>query len=270
MTSTTSTVLTIDVGNTRTKISVMQLAENNGSLPDCLQSVAFAHSDGIDWSVVEQWAADAGTSWDVGIAGSQPQRIAQILASWPSFLNTSPKPISKGTQLPISNCVEHPEKVGLDRLLNGVAVNQFRSANKPAIVVDSGTATTVDALDSNGCFLGGAILPGYELAAKALNQYTELLPLIASTDLKQQPTPIIGRNTTQALQSGISWGFIGGVKQVVERMQEELTDEPLIVLTGGNAYLLKPHLPEETLWLPQLSSQGLAIATICKQQTEIT
>ena len=86
---------------------------------------------------------------------------------------------------------------------------------RPAIIVDSGTATTVDAVDADGVFLGGAILPGFGLLARSLQRYTALLPLITLEELGTGPPPAVGRDTTAAIKSGLFFGQLGAVRELV-------------------------------------------------------
>ncbi|MCA9071622.1 MAG: type III pantothenate kinase, partial [Planctomycetaceae bacterium] len=149
---------------------------------------------------------------------------------------------------------------GIDRLLNAVAANCVRSKNQPALIVDSGTATTVDTVDQTGAFMGGSILPGFELSARALHHYTALLPLIPLDELNGPKKPIpVGTNTRAAMQSGLYWGQVGAVRELLARSCRSFGFEnPLTLLTGGGGALLAAEFPEAQ-WFPHLSLQGLAL-----------
>jgi type III pantothenate kinase len=148
----------------------------------------------------------------------------------------------------------------MDRLLNAVAANVLRKRHQPALIVDSGTATTVDAVNSAGAFLGGAILPGFDLCARALHHYTALLPLIPLEELSESVPTSLGKNTRAAMQSGLFWGQVGAVKELLLQASRTLAcDDPLILVTGGGGALLMQELPNAH-WLPHLSLQGLALA----------
>jgi type III pantothenate kinase len=151
-------------------------------------------------------------------------------------------------------------RVGVDRLLNAVAANVIRPAARPAVIVDTGTATTVDLVNTDGAFEGGAILPGFELCARALHDYTALLPLLSIEELAGEPREPLGRNTRAALRSGLFWGQLGAVKELIERLTPVRT-EPLVLLTGGGAVLLASHFPEAR-WEPHLSLQGLVVMAL--------
>ena len=85
--------------------------------------------------------------------------------------------------LPIAVGLEHPERVGLDRLAAAAAVNRLRSPDRGAIIVDTGSAVTVDLVSADGIFCGGAILPGIDMSARALHEFTDLLPLVSLNEL---------------------------------------------------------------------------------------
>ncbi|NCC22548.1 MAG: type III pantothenate kinase [Alphaproteobacteria bacterium] len=125
--------------------------------------------------------------------------------------------------------VDFPREVGADRLVNSVAViSEYRY---PAIVIDFGTATTFDAIDASGSYVGGAICPGINLSLKALHQGAAMLPRISI----QRTERAIGRRTIEAMQSGVFWGYAGLIEGMVSRMSSELGGNPFVIATGGLA-----------------------------------
>jgi type III pantothenate kinase len=164
------------------------------------------------------------------------------------------------THLPLKLGIDHPQTAGLDRLAAVVAVNGLREPGRPAIVVDFGTAITVDAVAADGTFLGGAILPGVELAAQALETGTSQLPPV-STEF-QTPPRAIGESTQPAIRSGLFWGTIGAVQGLVEKAAGELGAKPLVAVTGGNAETFLPHIDPagEYVHAPHLVLSGIALA----------
>jgi type III pantothenate kinase len=162
--------------------------------------------------------------------------------------------------LPLTLAIEHPQTAGLDRLAAAVAVNRLRRPGQPAIVVDFGTAITVDAVSADGTFLGGAILPGPKLSATALAAGTSQLPPVGATFTG--PPPAIGKSTEPAIRSGIFWGAVGAVRALIEKTVEELGSPPLIAITGGGAEVLLPHIDPtgEYVHVPHLVLSGIALA----------
>ena len=120
-------------------------------------------------------------------------------------------------------------------------------------------------MSTEGCFAGGAILPGFELSAKSLHDYTALLPLIPVEDLRQIEPVVLGKNTTDAIRSGLFWGQLGAVRELITQHTNQILAEstsgetPLVLLTGGGSALLAPHLDESAHFEPLLSLQGLAL-----------
>src|SRR5205814_3927690 len=126
--------------------------------------------------------------------------------------------------LPLEVRVEFPDRVGLDRLAAAVAARFLASEGRqppdtirPAIVIDAGTAITVDLVSADGAFEGGVILPGFRLTAEALAAGTNQLPLATFTG-QDQPPPVVGKHTEGAIRSGLFWGAVGAVREVIERM----------------------------------------------------
>ena len=136
---------------------------------------------------------------------------------------------------------ENPAEVGADRIVNAVAAyEQFgRTARRPLVVVDFGTATTFDAITAGGEYLGGAICPGVQISADALFQRAARLPRI---DVRK-PSRVIGSTTVGAMESGLFWGYVGMVEGLVRRMSGELGGEAVCVATGGLADVIAPETP---------------------------
>lgn len=149
--------------------------------------------------------------------------------------------------------VDAPESVGVDRLINLVAAR--RRSEPPLIVVDFGTATTFDALRSDGAFIGGAIAPGLGIAADALIQHTALLPRFPL----RAPDRAIGTNTITNLQSGLVYGYAGLVDGLVTRFQGELGSCRTVIATGGLAEVIAPHSATIRVVAPLLTLEGLAL-----------
>lgn len=143
--------------------------------------------------------------------------------------------------------------VGSDRIVNAVAVREMYGV--PAIVVDFGTATTFDAIDADGAYLGGTISPGIGISAEALTRRAARLPRV---DIAR-PEGVIGRNTVASMQSGIFFGYVDLVNGVVGRIVEELGGEPVVVATGGWAKSVCPECPRIQHVDPLLTLTGLRI-----------
>jgi type III pantothenate kinase len=259
-------VLCLDVGNSRTKFGLF-LSTAGGSadaLPESSAHLAIPHGQPVEWATVrERLSFPDGQVVRGFISGSHPDGIATLLSGWP---NEWPRPavINDLSRIPRAIRPQAPKNAGLDRILKAVACNLIRPPHRPALVIDTGTATCVDAISADGAFEGGAILPGFELCARALHQYTALLPYITVDELVEEDHEPLGRGTREALRSGLVWGQVGAIKELAERLSRRWDAAPFMVLTGGGASLLTAHLPD-AIWKPQLSLQGLAVVAATQQ-----
>ena len=249
--------LAIDVGNTHVKLGLFAWSNSRrrGELPDCVERAALLSYEPLPWELLAQWQSVAADWLPPVIAGSNPHGVEQLIAAWPSSLGSQPRVVANTDDFPLPIRVDEPRRVGIDRLLNAVAVNELRSANRSAVIVDSGTATTVDVVSIDGAFAGGAILPGLALSAKALHEYTALLPLVSVAELGQTTPESLGRNTREAIRSGLFWGQLGAVKELIER---QIGSTAEIFVTGGGGALLAEHLPRSR-FEPHLPLQGLVL-----------
>jgi type III pantothenate kinase len=160
-------------------------------------------------------------------------------------------------ELPIEVKLEFPDRVGLDRLAAAVAVNVLRTAGSPAIVVDAGSAITVDLVAADGAFEGGVILPGFRMSAEALSN-ADLLP-VARFSPDDIPS-VIGKSTEAAIRSGLFWGAVGAVREIIERMSAKLDRQPELFVTGGDLRRLAEHLGDEASFVPNMVLSGIAVA----------
>lgn len=158
--------------------------------------------------------------------------------------------VGKDLPVPIANLCQSPEKVGRDRLL--VAYEAWQRVRRACLVLDFGTAATLNAVSSRCEFLGGAIAPGMGLAARSLATNTAQLP---HASLREADS-IIARSTEQAIAAGIGWGWIGLCEKWIEQGRAELGADTIVFATGGDLDRLRsvkgidhfvPHLLHEGL-----------------------
>ncbi len=164
------------------------------------------------------------------------------------------------SDLPIRMNVDEPGKVGIDRLFGALAAKSMVPPGTPAITVDVGTAVTVNLIDSDGVFQGGAIFPGPRLMGRALHDHTAKLPLI---DLGEVPAADVpGRTTADAIQAGIAAAVQGGVALLVERLVLR-HPSPWLFITGGACGSLSKQLfrgVSKIIEVPALTLEGIRIA----------
>ncbi len=165
--------------------------------------------------------------------------------------------------IPIQTDVDAPEKVGVDRLLAALAAH--RRCGKACIVIDAGTAVTVDAVSVEGVFLGGAIFPGPGLMARSLAEGTAQLPLVGPDRLSMPPR-VIGRNTEEAIRAGVMRALAGGIVGLVEGMTDEMGKRPVVYITGGYAPTPAEGVDDPWTVAPELVLEGLVLA--CRESPE--
>ena len=144
--------------------------------------------------------------------------------------------VSAKTAFPFEILVKKPGKVGPDRL--AAAAGVVASGGREGIIVDAGTAITVDILSKKG-FLGGAILPGRDLMYRALHEGTSALPLVSDSCRAIEPP---GRDTKEAIITGAEWGVVGAVKELVDRSRRHVSNRAAVWVTGGGGAPIASHL----------------------------
>ncbi len=272
-----SGLLAIDVGNSQVKLgwfflnqvctsevkrSELPIAAPQLASPDEMFSFAHLGSSCDEFSgQVGEWLDQLPVSKPrcclASVHAGAAKWVGELLA-----LHLSSKPqVLTAAELPIKIRVDEPEKVGVDRLLTAVAANRVRERGRPAIVVSLGTACTVNLIAADGAFEGGAILPGIAMSARALHTGTSALPLVAS-DAIDAPIDGIGKSTRAAISSGLIWGAVGAVHELIDRMAQSLDPPPQLFVTGGDAprlasLLMGPEGPARSI--PHMVLAGIHI-----------
>jgi len=155
---------------------------------------------------------------------------------------------------PMSLAVEAPEKVGIDRICAAAAA--YDGVKKACTVASFGTAITIDCVNDEGVFLGGAILPGLSLQAHALAEGTAALP-----DVEVHAThAVYGATTADAISNGVLYGVVGALREITERYATQLGAWPELIATGGNAELVGSECEFIDRVVPDLCLRGVALA----------
>ncbi len=170
-----------------------------------------------------------------------------------TYFRQPPMMVGPGTRTGIRIQYDDPRRVGADRIANAIAAHHLYHG--PAVLVDFGTATTLDAIDANGDYLGGAIAPGIQLSHDALVNHAAMLIRVELT----APTEAIGRNTTASMQSGIVFGYVGLVEGLVARFRKEMAGSPKVIATGGLATSLASLMPSIDIVDERLTLHGLRL-----------
>ncbi|TET39702.1 MAG: type III pantothenate kinase [Dehalococcoidia bacterium] len=169
------------------------------------------------------------------------------------YLKVSPLIVGPGVKTGVRICTDNPREVGADRVVNAAAAHRLYGG--PLIIIDFGTATTVDAVSKEGDYLGGAIAPGIGIAAEALFERASKLPRIELI----APEHAIGKNTVASMQSGMIFGYVGLIESLVRRIRQELGGKARVIATGGLADIIAKETKVVDVVSPHLSLLGLRL-----------
>jgi type III pantothenate kinase len=250
-------LLTIDIGNTQTVLGLF-----NGDSLDHTWRLATYDTRTADelavliTSLLAQHDTGTGVT-GIALCSTVPAALHEMRQMCTRYYDGLPVVVVEpGVRTGVPILTDNPKEVGSDRIVNSLAAATLYGG--PAIVVDFGTATTFDAVSDKGEYLGGAIAPGIEISVEALGARGAQLRKVELA----RPRSVIGRNTVEALQSGILFGFTGQVDGIVQRMAIELSDDPdsvTVIATGG----LAPMVIEESEAIdehdPWLTLRGLKL-----------
>ena len=227
-------ILTMDIGNTNIKTALFDGAEmykywrmstNINSTSDeygVRLSSMFAH-EGVSPDVVE----------GIVVSSVVPTINFTIDHMLQNYFGHAPLFVAPGVKTGINIKYENPRELGSDRIANAVAA--YEEYGGPCIFIDFGTATTFGVIDAEGSFLGGTICPGIKLSSEALVTGTAKLPRFELA----KPDNVIGRTTLSNLQSGMYYGYVGLVRNIVRKIRQELGQEAVVVATGGMALMIE-------------------------------
>lgn len=244
-------MIAVDIGNTTIKFGVAEAGLDNWRLMREWDTAEF------DLSALARELPDHSCRWRVA---SVHRAAEQNLHQWQQAARPQDDYRALAHRdLPLEVNVKSPEQVGMDRLVAAVAANARRAANRPAIIVDAGTAITVDVVDAQGVFQGGVILPGFRLSARALSDGTDVLPVVDATFPCDAPE-LIGKSTTEAIRSGLFWGGIGAIRELVARTTIELQTSPQVFVTGGDAERIANHLALDAEFVSDLVLCGIVLS----------
>ena len=247
-------LLAIDIGNTNIVLGLYQgkklvthwrLATQAERTAD-EYGVIITQLVGYEGIPIEQIAAIA-----VSCVVPPMLTVTQELAQ--RFFKLDPLIVGPGIKTGMPILYESPKDVGADRIVNGIAAyEKYRDA---CIIVDFGTATTIDFISKKGEYVGGAIAPGLSISLEALFQRASKLPRIEIV----KPKEIVGRNTVNSIQAGIFYGYVGLVDGIVKRIQKDQNVQAKVVATGGLAPLVASECSTISAVDDFLTLEGLRI-----------
>lgn len=247
-------LLAVDVGNTNIVFAVFGL---KGKLTGTwrLSSDRKRTADEYAISVTKLLEIQGITLADITgviISSVVPQTVFPLKSFCRQYIKMEPLIIGEEqVKLPLKVKIDRPNEVGSDRVVNAAAA--FEIYKKPIIVIDFGTATTFDVIDAKGDYQGGTIAPGIHLSMEALHRAAAKLPEIAV----EKPRKVIGKNTIDAMQSGVYWGYVGLLEGITTRIKKEFGAPMKVIATGGLAPLFAKATSVIDELEPNLTINGL-------------
>jgi len=249
-------IIAVDIGNTNIGIGLFLDGDEQ-----FIRTIA-----GADRRELTECLASAWQKMPVLRSSKQGKRDGAIVASsvkpaWTEVireiveerLNEKVLVIGQEIPLPIVCRVDEPDKIGTDRVAAAAAA--YAVLEDTVVVVDVGTAVTIDLVDRKGVFQGGVICPGFEISAQTLNEHTAQLPMVTVT----RPTEPFGKNTRDAINCGLYYSIIGALEEIIRRYAEKIGHWPQTVITGSGAEIIKDDCPFIDKYVPNLVVKGIVL-----------
>ncbi len=229
--------MVLDIGNTRTKVGIYNQRQE-------IRIIQYEHLTGKDLEGLIKFNKVSHTI--VGATGDLSLELKDILVKTSStiFLDAE-------TSIPIKNLYKTPETLGNDRLASAVAAARLHDG-KNVLIIDAGTCITYDFLNAHAQYLGGSISPGIEMRFKALDTFTDKLPLVR----RSEKFFMTGRNTNESILSGVLQGTLSEVENRIGQWKSAHSDL-VVLLTGGDFGFFETHLKSQIFAVPNLVLKGL-------------
>lgn len=258
-------IIAIDIGNTNITIGLYLKdeeqfiksipGESHKELTDCLKS-AWGKIPLIKSSKYRK-ASHTGEKKRDGVIA-----VSSVKPAWTKIIRQIVKDklgekilvVGKDIPLPMPLWVDEPEKVGTDRVVSAAAA--YAVVGDAVAVADFGTAVTIDLVNDKGIFLGGVIIPGFEISAQALKENTAQLPEIKVT----KPKMPYGKTTAEAINCGLYYSAVSTLQEVIRRYAEEIGKWPHTVITGSAAKAIKDDCEFIDSYVPNLVIKGIVLA----------
>jgi type III pantothenate kinase len=226
-------LLAIDIGNTNIVLGLYQGKKLITHWRLATQAEKTSDEYGVIISQLIDYAGFRGRQISaIAVSCVVPPMLTTTQELAEKFFHIDPLIVGPGIKTGMPILYENPKDVGADRIVNGIAA--FEKYHEACIIVDFGTATTIDLISQKGEYVGGAIAPGLSISLEALFQRASKLPRIEVV----KPKEVIGRNTINSIQAGIFYGYVGLVDGLVQRIQNQCGAQAKVVATGGLAPLV--------------------------------
>ncbi len=247
-------ILTVDIGNTN---MVLSCCEGQKILFTERLSTAPAQTTS-EYAIIIKLILDLNRIDAAALKGAilssvVPPLTNQICDAIYKVIGIRPLVVGPGLKTGLNIAIDNPAEVGSDLVVTAVA--SLAEHEAPLIILDLGTASTISVIDQNRNYIGGMIMPGIKGSLNSLVSETSQLPSISL----EAPKRLIGRNTDEAMKSGLIYGNASCVDGMIDRIEEELKQKTSVIATGGLAGVIIPHCRHQIFLDEDLLTKGLLI-----------
>lgn len=247
-------LLAIDIGNTNIVIGCIQDDEILFEARIATDRTRTSDQYGVEIkNMLEAFGVKKEELGDCIISSVVPPVFNSVRTGVIKIIGKQPIVVGPGLKTGLNIQVDMPSQVGSDRIV--IAVAALAEYEAPLILMDLGTATTIEVVEPGNVYMGGVIIPGVKVSVDALTSRAAQLPGISL----DQPKHVIGKNTVDCMRSGIMYGTAGMIDGIVERMEEELGHKSTLVATGGMAQFVTPLCKHDIILEKDLLLKGLNI-----------
>ena len=247
-------LLAIDIGNTNIVIGCIKNDEILFEARIATDRTRTSDQYGVEIkNMLEAYGVCREDIGDCIISSVVPPVFNSVRTGVIKVIGKQPMVVGPGLKTGLNIHVDMPSQVGSDRIV--IAVAALAEYEAPLILMDLGTATTIEVVEQGNVYMGGVIIPGVKVSVDALTSRAAQLPGISL----DQPKNVIGKNTIDCMRSGIMYGTAGMIDGIVDRMEEELGHKSTLVATGGMAQFITPLCKHEIILEKDLLLKGLNI-----------
>ena len=247
-------LLAIDIGNTNIVIGCIRNDEILFEARIATDRTRTSDQYGVEIkNMLEAFGVRKEELTDCIISSVVPPVFNSVRTGVIKVIGKQPIVVGPGLKTGLNIQVDVPSQVGSDRIV--IAVAALAEYEAPLILMDLGTATTIEVVEPGNVYMGGVIIPGVKVSVDALTSRAAQLPGISL----DQPKNVIGKNTVDCMRSGIMYGTAGMIDGIVDRMEEELGHKSTLVATGGMAQFVTPLCKHKIILEKDLLLKGLNI-----------
>lgn len=247
-------LLAIDIGNTNLVIGCIENDEILFKARIATDRTRTSDQYGVEIkNMMEAYGVHVSDIDDCIISSVVPPVFNSVKTGVIKIIGKQPIVVGPGLKTGLNIHVDVPSQVGSDRIV--VAVAALAEYSAPLILMDLGTATTIDVVEPENVYIGGVILPGVKVALDALTSRAAQLPAISL----DRPKRVIGKNTVDCMRSGMMYGTAASIDGLVDRIEEELGHKSTLIATGGMAQFVTPLCRHSIILEKELLLKGLNI-----------